>query len=549
MGCGCSSKSGEDKDDEDVEVKKKKHNSNQTGTVGGGAGAAADRKQTKKSKRQGRTSKPQQTQQRPSYQKKKRSSRQQQQQSSAEAGGGGGRSRAKAKTSAGSKGASSNAASSTRATVPPTKKKSREKGGGSSCFGTTCQPAAANAKPTTTSANATASKRGGGKRGAGAKAVVSNAVTAAPTNTFSSAFSGSVAVKGAAKSKAAGGKNTSYSSSTATSACPSSCNSSNNNASTSNMESQLSSYVFKSEKVNALDEAKDGESIKAAMRGRRLGRDQSLLKAAVGGREVCQVASGHLMTRKVVEKLRNSADRPDRPDIALLLEPHFVAMHLIVPCIYLTGTFGLQREAFTEAAILVVINATTELPMLSAEEAGGGLLTYRVPVDDDPAHRIADYFDDVADLMETARRRGYGSVVHCAAGVSRSTTLVLAYLLKYTDMSLHQAFRHTRAIRPVVRPNMGFMSQLIAYETAVQGNRRSGGPSVKMVTVRDGRRGVSVTVPDFYPKEFPDLYEWEVNKAVALQKGAAATAAAAAGATSASSSSTSTSRPDAAARK
>lgn len=115
----------------------------------------------------------------------------------------------------------------------------------------------------------------------------------------------------------------------------------------------------------------------------------------------------------------------------------------------------------------------------------------------------------VADLIEMARRRGYGSVVHCAAGVSRSAALTLAYLLKYTDLSLLEAFRHTRTVRPVIRPNSGFMKQLAAYERKLRGD---GHVSVRMVHLTDEKRGVTVYVPDFYPKEYPELYEWEVAK-------------------------------------
>lgn len=220
------------------------------------------------------------------------------------------------------------------------------------------------------------------------------------------------------------------------------------------------------------------------------------------------------MTQKEVEREQNTPGH--RQDIAIILEERFSTMHCIVPGIYLTDAFGLQRESFAEAKIWVVVNATYEIPMLQSSP-NSLLLTYRVPVEDDPATRIDAYFDDVADLMETARRRGKGAVVHCVAGVSRSTTLVLAYLLKYTDMSLRVAFRHTKASRPVVRPNMSFMGQLMEYEARLKG---PGQRSTTMVTVLDRRRNVSVTVPDFYKKEFPDLYEWEVDKQLAKERAA-----------------------------
>ena len=57
-------------------------------------------------------------------------------------------------------------------------------------------------------------------------------------------------------------------------------------------------------------------------------------------------------------------------------------------------------------------------------------------------------------------------LVHCAAGISRSTTVVLAYLLLARNMTLHQAFEHTISRRHVVWPNNGFMQLLITIEAS-----------------------------------------------------------------------------------
>ena len=48
-------------------------------------------------------------------------------------------------------------------------------------------------------------------------------------------------------------------------------------------------------------------------------------------------------------------------------------------------------------------------------------------------------------------------------GISRSTTVVIAYLVATTQMTPREALAAVRSKRGIVRPNRGFMSQLEAY--------------------------------------------------------------------------------------
>jgi hypothetical protein len=57
-----------------------------------------------------------------------------------------------------------------------------------------------------------------------------------------------------------------------------------------------------------------------------------------------------------------------------------------------------------------------------------------------------------------------GVLVHCAAGVSRSATVVLGYLMARRGMSATDACTYLRTKRPWVNPNHGFRAQLEAFE-------------------------------------------------------------------------------------
>jgi len=55
-------------------------------------------------------------------------------------------------------------------------------------------------------------------------------------------------------------------------------------------------------------------------------------------------------------------------------------------------------------------------------------------------------------------------MVNCWAGISRSSTLVIAFLMAHREMSLPEAVRQVKLARDIA-PNRGFIQQLVRYET------------------------------------------------------------------------------------
>lgn len=51
-------------------------------------------------------------------------------------------------------------------------------------------------------------------------------------------------------------------------------------------------------------------------------------------------------------------------------------------------------------------------------------------------------------------------LVHCNAGVSRSSAIILGYLVQVCKMPLEEAYRVVKAKRPSIQPNAGFMAFL-----------------------------------------------------------------------------------------
>jgi len=72
-------------------------------------------------------------------------------------------------------------------------------------------------------------------------------------------------------------------------------------------------------------------------------------------------------------------------------------------------------------------------------------------------------------IAKALKRRKSCVLVHCAAGISRSATVVLGYLVLHQKHSLRDAFARLYASRSIIWPNDGFMRALIELEAKLRG--------------------------------------------------------------------------------
>lgn len=92
---------------------------------------------------------------------------------------------------------------------------------------------------------------------------------------------------------------------------------------------------------------------------------------------------------------------------------------------------------------------------------------------DDPRFDLSEHFEQCVEFIENARKNRYNVLVHCMAGISRSATIILAYLMKTYKYRFDDALQYVRARRPIVNPNDGFVLQLRRLEEVPSPEKKS----------------------------------------------------------------------------
>lgn len=95
--------------------------------------------------------------------------------------------------------------------------------------------------------------------------------------------------------------------------------------------------------------------------------------------------------------------------------------------------------------------------------------TYKlIPIEDYSCIDISAYFDTTFELIEHVLTSGKGILVHCDAGVSRSASIVIAYLMRKNRCDYLSAFNQIRDKRSFIDPNPGFVQQLCNYQEKIK---------------------------------------------------------------------------------
>ncbi|XP_070578410.1 dual specificity protein phosphatase 10-like [Ptychodera flava] len=138
----------------------------------------------------------------------------------------------------------------------------------------------------------------------------------------------------------------------------------------------------------------------------------------------------------------------------------------ILPFLYIGGDKDASDIKLMERLkIKYILNVTSHIPLYFEKTAD--IVYKRLPASDNCQQNLTQYFEEASEFIDDARHKGLNVLVHCQAGISRSATICISYIMKHTKMTMTDAYQYIKHKRPIISPNLNFMGQLMEFESAL----------------------------------------------------------------------------------
>ncbi|XP_062852410.1 dual specificity protein phosphatase family protein [Trichomycterus rosablanca] len=132
-----------------------------------------------------------------------------------------------------------------------------------------------------------------------------------------------------------------------------------------------------------------------------------------------------------------------------------------------------NKSALKKLGITHILNAAHSKQGSIGDQSyyGSEFVYYGIPAEDSAKFHLSVYFRPAADFIHKALKKKNGKVlVHCIMGVSRSASLVLAYLMLRQRLTLRAAVQQLVQRRPIY-PNRNFLRLLLELDSQLQRKR------------------------------------------------------------------------------
>ncbi|CAL8271848.1 unnamed protein product [Lota lota] len=140
-------------------------------------------------------------------------------------------------------------------------------------------------------------------------------------------------------------------------------------------------------------------------------------------------------------------------------------LSLILPHLYLGAERDVTQDSLGARGISYVLSVSRCSPQPTFLPVSQYL---RIPIDDSLRDDLLPWIPAALRFIDGAVSSGGAVLVHCAAGISRSPALAVAYIMYSMGMDLDHAYRFVKERRPSISPNFNFLGQLQHFQGSLR---------------------------------------------------------------------------------
>ncbi|XP_076852387.1 uncharacterized protein LOC143506198 [Brachyhypopomus gauderio] len=142
-------------------------------------------------------------------------------------------------------------------------------------------------------------------------------------------------------------------------------------------------------------------------------------------------------------------------------QPEQPPLSRILPHLYLGAENDVTQDCLSARGISYVLSVSRCCPQPSFLPQSQYL---RIPIDDSLRDDLLPWIPQALRFIDGAMSLGCSVIVHCAAGISRSPALAVAYVMYSLGLDLDHAYRFVKERRPTISPNFNFLGQLQVFQ-------------------------------------------------------------------------------------
>ncbi|KAF2077417.1 hypothetical protein CYY_001266 [Polysphondylium violaceum] len=150
------------------------------------------------------------------------------------------------------------------------------------------------------------------------------------------------------------------------------------------------------------------------------------------------------------------------------ITPELYPSEVIKDFLYLGGETAQCLNKLKSLKITHIVNMASEV-----QDSYTHLYKYyRADVDDRVSANIDEHFQPIIKFIEEAKQSNGRVLVHCQVGISRSASVVIAYLMKTMDTPYFDTYKFVKSKRCIIQPNPGFVRRLKAFDEELTKERK-----------------------------------------------------------------------------